>query len=240
MNITVIGTGFVGVVTAAVYASFGHQVIGLDIDEQKIASLKKSKVPFYETGLEELLKQQQAAGKLDFTTHYETAIKEADVIMIAVGTPSAPDGQADLKYVFMSVESLAPYLKKDAIVAIKSTVPPGSLTEVEKIIRQHTKTNFYTASLPEFLKEGTAVDDTLQPDRIVIGAKDKLVFTVLEDLHQPFKAPIVKVKPESAQMAKYAANAYLATRITFINQIADLCEKNGADVQDVVAAIGFD
>src|SRR3990167_9176707 len=175
MNITVIGTGFVGVVTAAVYASFGHQVIGLDIDEQKIASLKKSKVPFYETGLEELLKQQQAAGKLDFTTHYETAIKEADVIMIAVGTPSAPDGQADLKYVFMSVESLAPYLKKDAIVAIKSTVPPGSLTEVEKIIRQHTKTNFYTASLPEFLKEGTAVDDTLQPDRIVIGAKDKHV-----------------------------------------------------------------
>lgn len=240
MNITIIGTGFVGVVSAAVYASFGHAVTGLDIDEEKVASLKKSKVPFYEPGLEELLKQQQAADKLDFTTNYKSAIENAELIMIAVGTPSAPDGQADLRFVFASVESLAPYLKKDAIVAVKSTVPPGTLKKVEELINQHTKVNFYTASLPEFLKEGSAVEDTLRPSRIVIGASSEHVFKVLEQLHQPFQAPIVKIKPESAQMAKYAANAYLATRITFINQIADLCEKNGADVQDVVAAIGLD
>lgn len=240
MNITVIGTGFVGVVSAAVYASFGHEVVGLDIDEKKIASLKKAKVPFYEPGLEELLKQQQATGKLNFTTNYKTAISDADVILIAVGTPSAPDGQADLRFVFASVESLAPHLKKDAIVAIKSTVPPGTLKTVEKLIGKHTKLNFYTASLPEFLREGSAVEDTLHPDRIVIGASEAKVFEVLEKLHQPFQAPIVKVKPESAQMAKYAANAYLATRITYINQIADLCEKNGADVEDVVQAIGLD
>jgi UDPglucose 6-dehydrogenase len=240
MNITVIGTGFVGVVTAAVYASFGNSVIGLDIDEKKIAALKKSQVPFFEPGLEELLKQQQTAGKLDFTTNYKSAIENADVIMIAVGTPSAPDGQADLKFVFASVKSLAPYLKKDAIVAVKSTVPPGTLKEVEKIIGALTKATFHTASLPEFLKEGSAVDDTLHPDRIVIGASNEHVFKILEQLHQPFQTVIVKVRPESAQMAKYAANAYLATRITFINQIADLCEKNGADVQDVVKAIGLD
>ncbi|MFH2118628.1 MAG: UDP-glucose/GDP-mannose dehydrogenase family protein [Candidatus Paceibacterota bacterium] len=240
MNITIIGTGFVGVVTAAVYASFGHDVIGLDIDEQKIASLKKSRVPFYEPGLEELLKEQQANGNLTFTTNYETAIKEAEVILVAVGTPSAPDGQADLRFVFASVESLAPHLQKQAIVVIKSTVPPGTLDRVEELIRQHTKVEFYTAAVPEFLKEGSAVEDTLHPDRIVIGATNEQVFKKLEELHRPLQTKIIKVKPESAQMAKYAANAYLATRITFINQIADLCEKNGANVEEVVAAISLD
>ncbi len=240
MNVTFIGTGFVGVVSAAVYASFGNQVIGLDVDENKISSLKNSKVPFFEPGLEELLTQQQQAGNLTFTTDYKTAIRNADVIIIAVGTPSAPDGQADLKYVFASAESLAPHLKTGAIVAIKSTVPPGTLNKVEKIIKNKTKTKFFTASVPEFLKEGSAVQDTLKPDRVVIGAIDQEVFEKLEKLHQPLNAPIVKVRPESAQMAKYSANAYLATRITFINQIADLCEKNGADVNDIVKAIGFD
>lgn len=240
MNITIIGTGFVGVVTAAVYARFGHEVVGLDIDEKKIERLKKSQVPFYEPGLEELLKEQQQGGNLSFTTEYQTAIKNADVIMIAVGTPSAPDGQADLRFVFASVESLAPHLKEGAIVAVKSTVPPGTLQKVEESIRKHTAVEFHTASLPEFLREGSAVEDTLHPDRVIIGASSEKVFDVLEKLHQPFHAPIVKIKPESAQMAKYAANAYLATRITFINQIADLCEKNDADVQDVISAIGLD
>ncbi len=240
MNITLIGTGFVGVVSAAVYASFGNNVIGLDVDEQKITKLKKGIVPFYEPQLSELLVEQQAKGNLEFTTSYENAIKNADVIIIAVGTPSAPDGQADLKYVMMSAESMAPYLKPEAIVVVKSTVPPGTLDLVAKIIREKTDTTFYTASLPEFLKEGSAVQDTLHPDRVVIGAIETVVFEKLEELHVPLHAPIVKVSPASAQMAKYAANSYLATRITFINQIADLCEKNGADIQEVIAAISYD
>jgi len=240
MNITFIGTGFVGVVSAAVYASFGNNVIGLDVDKEKINLLKKSIVPFYEPGLEDLLKKQQKNGNLEFTTDYKKAISDADVIFIAVGTPSAPDGQADLKYVHASVNSLAPYLKEDAIVAVKSTVPPGSLEKVEEIIKEKTKVKFYTASVPEFLKEGSAVEDTMHPDRIVIGASSQKVFDVLEKLHQPLGSTIVKVKPESAQMAKYAANSYLATRITFINQIADLCEKNGADIDEIIKTIGLD
>jgi UDPglucose 6-dehydrogenase len=240
MQITIIGTGFVGVVSAAVYASFGHRVIGLDIDQNKIEKLRQGVVPFYEPGLSELLVEQQQHGNLTFTTSYQEAISEAEIIIIAVGTPSAPDGQADLKYVFASAESVAPYLQPKAIIVIKSTVPPGTLEKVQEKVAAKTKTIFYTASLPEFLREGSAVEDTLHPDRIVIGANEPEVMAKLEELHKPLNAPIVKIKPESAQMAKYAANSYLATRITFINQIADLCEKNGADVQDIIAAIGFD
>jgi len=240
MNITIIGTGFVGVVSAAVYASFGHQVIGLDVDENKINKLKQSQVPFYEPNLETLLQEQQKAGQLTFTTSYEQAISPADLIIIAVGTPSAPDGQADLKYVLAASQSLAPYLKDQAIVAVKSTVPPGTLDKVTAIIQPKTQVKFFTASLPEFLKEGTAVEDTLHPDRIVIGATDEIVFNTLEELHKPFNCPVIKITPASAQMAKYAANTYLATRITFINQMADLCEKNGADVQELIVAIGQD
>lgn len=240
MKICIIGTGFVGVVSSAVFASFGNSVIGLDVDQQKVDKLKNGIVPFYEPTLSELLVEQQKTGNLSFTTSYQDAISQSEVIMIAVGTPSAPDGQADLKYVMMAAESLAPYLQPKSIVAIKSTVPPGTLHKLEEKIRQHTNVEFFTASLPEFLKEGSAVDDTLHPDRIVIGANNDFVFETLEKIHLPFNAPIVKISAESAQMAKYAANAYLATRITFINQIADLCEKNGADVQDVIAAIGDD
>lgn len=240
MNLTVIGTGFVGVVSAAVYASFGHQVTGLDVDQRKIESLKQSIVPFFEPNLTELLAEQQKSGRLTFTTDYHEAIHDADIIIIAVGTPSAPDGQADLKYVFMSAESLAPHLKPDAIVVVKSTVPPGTLTKVKAVIDPLVTHSYHLASVPEFLREGSAVYDTLHPNRVVIGASSEQVFEKLELLHKPLQAPVVRVKPESAQMAKYAANAYLATRITFINQIADLCEKNGADVEDVIQAIGFD
>jgi UDPglucose 6-dehydrogenase len=240
MTIAVIGTGFVGVVSAAVYASFGHRVYGLDIDEKKIAKLKQSQVPFHEPQLEDLLKETQQKNNLDFTTEYKKAIEDADLIIIAVGTPSALDGGVDLKYVFASAESLAPFLKEDAIVAVKSTVPPGTLDLVRKRIESKTKVKFNLASLPEFLREGTAVQDTLSPDRVVIGAENNPTFEVLEDLHTPLNAPIVKVRPESAQMAKYTANAYLATRITFINQVADICEKSGADIEEVVKAIGYD
>lgn len=240
MKITVIGTGFVGVVTAAVYASFGHEVVGLDIDEKKIESLKNSKVPFYEPNLEEMLKTTQKEGNLTFTTSYKSAVTNSDVIIIAVGTPSAEDGNADLRFVYAASESAAPYLKESAVVVVKSTVPPGTLPKVEQKIREKTAVDFFTASLPEFLKEGTAVHDTLHPDRIVIGATKEHAFEILTQLHSPLQAPIIRVSPESAQMAKYAANAYLATRITFINQIADLCEKNGADIQEVIDAISED
>jgi UDPglucose 6-dehydrogenase len=162
------------------------------------------------------------------------------VVIIAVGTPSAEDGQADLKYVFAATESLAPYLKNDAIVAIKSTVPPGTLESIKQIIERVSTTPFHVASLPEFLREGTAVKDSLNPDRVVLGVEDEFTFTKLEELHQPLNAEIIRVKPNSAQMGKYSANAYLATRITFINQIADLCEKNGADIQEVIKIIGTD
>lgn len=240
MNITIIGTGFVGVVSAAVYASFGNSVIGLDIDEQKVRSLQASKVPFFEPDLEELLVKQQSEGNLTFTNEYQAAISNADVVIIAVGTPSAPDGQADLRFVFAATESLAPYLQEHAIVAIKSTVPPGTLDQVEMLIKQKTKVTFHTAALPEFLREGSAVHDTFNPDRVVIGASDDFTFEKLEKLHAPLNAKIIKVKPSSAQMGKYSANAYLATRITFINQIADLCEKNNADIQEVIKIIGSD
>lgn len=240
MKVTVIGTGFVGVVSAAVYASFGHQVIGLDIDENKIKLLEKGQVPFYEPNLQELLLEQQSKGQLLFTTSYEKAISQAEVIIIAVGTPSAPDGTADLKYVFASAQSLAPYLMENAIVVIKSTVPPGTLEKTIAIIKEKTKTKFYGASLPEFLREGSAVYDTLHPDRIVIGAQDEFVFDKLSELHKSLAAPIVKCKVASAQMAKYTANSYLATRITFINEVANLCEKNGADIGEVIEAIGYD
>lgn len=240
MTVTVIGTGFVGVVSSAVLASFGNTVYGLDIDANKIEKLTKAEIPFYEPQLAELVKAGIDAGKLRFTTSYKDAIANSEVIMIAVGTPSALDGQADLKFVFAAVESLAPHLKEGAIVAIKSTVPPGTNAKVEELIRAKTQVKFFTASLPEFLKEGTAVQDTLHPDRVVIGAQDQTVIQKLKDLHQPLNAPFAVMKQESAQMCKYAANAYLATRITFINQIANLCEMNGADISEVIAGIGYD
>lgn len=240
MTIAVIGTGFVGVVSSAVYASLGHTVIGLDVDDKKIALLKQFKVPFFEPQLEELLEKQQAAGNLSFTSSYQEAISDADLILICVGTPSSADGQADLKYVKSAAESLAQHLKENAVVAIKSTVPPGTLDTVESIIQENSQVAFHTASLPEFLREGSAVHDTLNPDRIVIGTTTEHARKLLTSLHQPFNAPLIHVKPNSAQMGKYSANAYLATRITFINQIADLCEKNGADIDEVIAIIGKD
>lgn len=240
MNITIIGTGFVGVVSSAVFASFGHKVIGLDIDPKKIQSLKKGQVPFYEPGLEDLLIKQQQKNNLSFTTDYKEAISDADLVIIAVGTPSSQQGQVNLDYVYQATKSLAKHLKAGAIVAVKSTVPPGTLDQVKQIIKKETNKEFHLASLPEFLKEGTAVDDTLHPDRVVIGAESEEVFQKLEKLHQPLNAPILKMSPESAQMAKYAANAYLATRITFINQVANLCEHNGADIEQVIEGIGAD
>jgi UDPglucose 6-dehydrogenase len=240
MNVVVIGTGFVGVVTSAVLAGLKHSVTGIDIDSQKVRLLNQGIVPFFEPGLERLMKKGMKNGWLSFHTDYATTIPTADVIIIAVGTPSAKDGTADLSYVMSSARSLAPYLKDKAIVAIKSTVPPSTTTKLHREISQHTKKQFYVAALPEFLREGTAVNNTLHPDRVLIGSNDAYVTETLLTLHEPLGGKRVVVSPESANMAKYTANAYLALRITFINQIANLCEKNGAKISEVIEAIGED
>ncbi len=240
MQLTIIGTGFVGVVSSAVYASLGHQVFGLDVMEDKIASLNQGKVPFFEPGLEDLLKQELATGRLHFTTSYQEAIPQADLVIIAVGTPSDKEGKADLKFVNSVVTSLAPLVKTGAIIAVKSTVPPGTIDQLKTLFAQHSQTVVHWASLPEFLREGSAVEDTLHPDRVVIGAENPDVAETLAKLHAPFNAPIVHVRPSSAQMGKYAANAYLANRIAFINEVANLCEHLGADVNEVIQIIGKD
>lgn len=240
MKVVVVGTGFVGVVSAAVYASFGNEVVGVDIDPAKVESLKKGHVPFYEPGLEQLLQQQQSKGNLRFTTEYEAAVTGAEVIFVAVGTPSQPNGEADLQYVRAACTSLAPYLQENAVVVIKSTVPPGTLDALSPILDAGAKVPYIIASVPEFLREGSAVQDTLHPDRVVIGCDDQFGREQLKRLHEPLNAPIIAVSPESAQMGKYASNAYLATRITFINQIADICEHNGANVQEVIEVMGHD
>lgn len=240
MKVALIGTGFVGVTAAVVYASFGNQVIGLDIDEKKIAKLNKGKVPFYEPKLTELLQAGLESGHLHFTTSYQEAISDADVVIVAVGTPSAPDGAIDLSYIAASVTQAAPFLKDGAVLAIKSTVLPGTLAQVKTIVNNLTDKKIHFAALPEFLKEGTAVDDTLYPDRIVIGTENQTAFKILEELHQPFKAPILSVKPESAQLAKYASNNYLALRIVYANALAEICEHTEADISEVIEAMGYE
>lgn len=240
MKITCIGTGFVGVVTTAVLAKLGNVVVGLDIDEAKIAKLKEGIVPFFEPGLSDLLIETQKSGNLSFTTNYETAVTDSDIIMIMVGTPSRDDGSADLRYVESVATSIAPHLKENVVVVIKSTVPPGTNQHIRDLISGKTTKTFHLASVPEFLKEGTAVEDTLHPDRVVIGVDNDFSKEILVKLHTPLTKNILVMNPESAQMTKYAANNYLATRITFINQIADLCEYNGADIEEVIKGIGED
>lgn len=240
MNIAIIGTGFVGVVSSAVFASHGHHVWGIDIDSSKIAKLNQGIAPFFEPGLEELLQEGIRSELLTFTTDYAAAIPSAEVVMITVGTPSSPEGKADLSYVLSACESLGPHLRPGAVVVIKSTVPPGSFQQVAAVLSNTTKVSYHLASVPEFLREGSAVADTVSPDRIVLGVTDEISENVLTKLHKPFQAPLVVTKPESAQLGKYAANAYLALRIGFINQIADFCEASGADVNDVIKIIGHD
>lgn len=240
MNIACIGTGFVGVVTSAVFAKLGNHVTALDIDEAKIAKLKQGIVPFYEPNLSELLLETQQTGNLSFTTDYSLAIKNADIIMIMVGTPSKSDGSADLTFVESVTSSIAPFLKENAVIVVKSTVPPGTNESLKSIVSKATTVPHHFASVPEFLKEGTAVSDTLHPDRVVIGAESSFALEILTKLHSPLTSNIISMSPSSAQMTKYAANNYLATRITFINQIADLCETSGADIEDVMRGIGSD
>lgn len=240
MNIAVCGTGYVGLVTAAIFSSFGNQVWGIDIDKNKIENLKKGKVPFYETGLRELVLNGLKKRKLIFTHSFSQAIPQAQIVFICVGTPAKKNGDYDLSAVLSSAKEIAKNLKKYTVICIKSTVPPGTGQQVKEIIKKETAIPFDIASCPEFLREGSAVDDSLHPSRIVIGVDSNRAKDLLLELHKPIKGPRIICDLQSSQMIKYAANAFLATKISFINSIARLCDASGADILKVAEGLGLD
>ena len=245
MKIAVIGTGYVGLVTGTCFSEFGVTVTCVDKDENKIARLKKGEIPIYEPNLDRLVESNIASGRLTFTTEITEAVQEADAVFIAVGTPSRRgDGHADLSYVFAVAEEIAPLLQKYAVVVTKSTVPVGTGRKVYDIIKRvNPNADFDVASNPEFLREGSAIEDFMRPDRVVIGTDSERSLNVMRALYRPLfliETPIVATSLETAELIKYAANAFLATKITFINEMADLCEKVGANVQDVAKGMGLD
>lgn len=245
MRITMIGTGYVGLVSGACFADFGHQVTCVDKDAGKIAALHRGEIPIYEPGLDELVAANVKAGRLDFTTDLTVPVGEADAVFIAVGTPSRRgDGHADLSYVYAAAKEIAAALKGFTVVVTKSTVPVGTGDEVERLIRETNPTaDAAVASNPEFLREGAAIRDFKFPDRIVIGTSDERARKVMGEIYRPLslnQGPLMYTARRTAELIKYAANAFLATKITFINEMADLAEKVGADVQDVARGIGMD
>jgi len=242
MDLCVVGTGYVGLVTGACFAEMGNKVICVDIDQNKIDKLKQGIMPIYEAYLEEMCRKNSKEGRLKFTTCLREGVEEADIVFIAVGTPSLPDGNADLSQVIQAALNIAAHLKKYKVIAIKSTVPVGTQKLITKIIRENqgSEAPFDVVSNPEFLREGTAVHDMFYPDRIVIGSDSQKAAEIMVELHEPFHGPIIITNPESAEMIKYAANAFLATKISFINEIANLCEKLGADILEVSRGIGLD
>jgi UDPglucose 6-dehydrogenase len=240
-----IGTGYVGLVSGACFADFGHHVVCVDRDADKIAALRNGEIPIYEPGLDELVEANVEAGRLQFTEDLAGPVSTADAVFIAVGTPSRRgDGHADLSYVYAAAREIAAALKDFTVVVTKSTVPVGTGDEVERLIREaNPAANVVVASNPEFLREGAAIRDFKFPDRIVVGTNDERARKVLGDIYRPLslnQAPIMYTARRTAEMIKYAANAFLATKITFINEIADLSEKVGADVQEVARGIGLD
>ncbi len=245
MRITMIGSGYVGLVSGACFADFGHEVTCVDKDEGKIAALKTGKMPIYEPGLDTLVATNVAAGRLTFTTDLSTAVAGADAIFIAVGTPSRRgDGHADLSYVFAATEEIAAAVTGPTVVVTKSTVPVGTGDKVEAILRERRPDiDVQVVSNPEFLREGAAIGDFKRPDRIVIGTDDEGARKVMRGVYRPLylnESPILFTGRRTSELIKYAANAFLATKITFINEIADLCEAVGANVQDVSRGIGLD
>lgn len=245
MHITMIGSGYVGLVSGACFADFGHDVVCVDKDERKIAALLEGRMPIFEPGLDELVARNVAAGRLRFTTDLKEGVKDADAVFIAVGTPSRRgDGHADLSYVYAAAEEIAHAITGFTVIVDKSTVPVGTGDEVERIIREaNPQAEFAVVSNPEFLREGAAIDDFKRPDRIVIGGDDPRGLEVMRQVYRPLylnKSPLIEMSRRGAELTKYAGNAFLATKITFINEIADLCEKVGADVQDVARGIGLD
>lgn len=245
MRIAMIGTGYVGLVSGVCFSDFGHEVVCVDRDPEKIALLESGHVPIYEPGLEDLMARNVAAGRLRFSGDLKSAVAGAEAVFIAVGTPTRRgDGHADLSYVYAAAEEIAAALTGYTVVVTKSTVPVGTNRAVQKIIACHRSPDeFGVASNPEFLREGAAIDDFMRPDRIVVGVETARAGEVMEAIYRPLYLrdfPIVKTDLESAEMIKYAANAFLATKITFINEIAGLCEKVGANVKSVAKGMGMD
>jgi UDPglucose 6-dehydrogenase len=245
MRIAVIGTGYVGLVSGACFSEFGLDVVCVDKDAAKIAGIKAGKMPIYEPGLEALVENNVRAGRLSFSTDLKASVKSADAVFIAVGTPSRRgDGHADLTYVHEAAREIAEAMDHYTVVVTKSTVPVGTGREVARIIREaRPNADFDVCSNPEFLREGSAIGDFMRPDRVVIGADSDLAREVMRRLYRPLyliETPIVFTSIETAELIKYAANTFLATKITFINEIADLCEKVGANVNDVARGIGLD
>ena len=245
MRIAMIGTGYVGLVSGACFSEFGTQVVCVDKDEEKIAGLREGQIPIYEPGLDRLVEANVRAGRLTFTSDLDEGLKGADAVFIAVGTPSRRgDGHADLSYLFEAARSIAERLEGYAVVVTKSTVPVGTGRQLEALIREiRPDADFDVVSNPEFLREGSAIDDFMRPDRVVIGAESERAQEIMRQLYRPLfliETPILITTLETAELTKYAANAFLATKITFINEIADLCEQVGADVHGVARGMGLD
>jgi len=240
MNIAVVGTGYVGLVSGVCYAELGNEVICVDKDARKIETLRNGGIPIYEPGLQELSVRNMREGRLAFGTDLAEAVGKSEIVVIAVGTPPLPTGEADLSYIEAASREIAEAMNGYKAICVKSTVPVGTNERVGRIIAERYAGEFDIASLPEFLREGTAVKDTFHPDRIVIGTESERAAALLAELHRPLTDRIVVTDVRSAEMIKYASNAFLATKISFINEIANICEKVGADVGEVAAGMGLD
>jgi UDPglucose 6-dehydrogenase len=244
MNICMVGTGYVGLVTGTCLADFGMNVVCVDVDEAKIQALQRGQIPIYEPGLEELVARNERAGRLSFSTDLKSAVESSVAIFIAVGTPSLPDGSADLTYVRQVAESIADHANGYKIVVTKSTVPTGTGKMIEEILRgRNGRHEFSVVSNPEFLREGSAVADFLRPDRVVIGTRDERPVAIMKEIYSPLyllETPFIVTDVESAEMIKYASNGFLSVKISFINEIAGLCELVGADVHAVARGMGLD
>jgi len=245
MRVAIVGTGYVGLVSGACFSDFGHNVICVDKDQKKISALRGGRIPIFEPGLDELVRRNSDQGRIQFTTELASAVASADAVFIAVGTPSRRgDGYADLSYVYSSAKEIGQALKNGAVVVTKSTVPVGTGDEVERIIRDmRPSLQFSVVSNPEFLREGAAINDFKHPDRIVVGCEDSRARHLMQEIYRPLlldEAQLLITTRRTAELIKYASNAFLATKITFINEVSDLCEKVGTDVQDVARGIGLD
>ncbi len=243
MRVSIIGTGYVGLVQGACFADTGNQVICMDIDEKKIATLKKGHIPIYEPGLEEMVRRNYQEGRLDFTTSLKQAVEKSEVLFLCLPTPPTENGSADLTHVLNVSEQIAEHINGEKLIVSKSTVPVGTVDKIRQILRKKSKYPVEVASNPEFLKEGSALQDSLKPDRVIIGSRSKKAINILEELYEPFVRtgnPIIMMDERSAEMTKYAANAFLATKISFMNELANLCEEVGADIDWVRKGIGAD
>src|ERR1700724_3170769 len=243
MNIAVIGSGYVGLVSGTCYAESGNEVVCVDIDQERIAQLCEGKIPIYEPGLEELVRRNPKEGRLRFTTDIAGAIKNSMVSYIAVGTPMSASGAADLTAIFKAAEDIAKSVTGYHIIAVKSTVPVGTNDRVREIVGRVAKHRVDVCSVPEFLKEVSAIEDFMRPDRVVIGSLSEQATAILKEIHNPFVRtdnPILVMDPRSAELTKYASNAMLAMRISFINEMANLCEAVGADINSVRRGLGTD